>query len=180
MTKNLKAFIEIFDCDKKSELKKLCKSEQLFGSGFINLILAAESSAFPYRHEIHHREYVPEVLNLTDEDLKTIGTAKVGKMEKDVAKAFNKITQTFKQRTILIGHLFYTPCHTRWHLIYFDQRDTQKHGNHWKEGSHAHIINHLWPNWTAQSIWEQFTKGTDKLNASLHFKFSHRDYAEKP
>lgn len=44
-----------------------------------------------------------------------------------------------------------------WHLIYFSECDSDTSDNHWVEGNHIHLINHLWGS-NIKEIWENFPK----------------------
>jgi hypothetical protein len=157
------------------DLKRLCRSTTLYGGDFAGLVLAAGTPVFPYLHAIHAKEYVPEGLKPTGHDLKTMASAKVGRMSPDVAKAFGKIDQIFVQRRQLVGHMFYMPDHAIWHFFYFDQRDTSTRRNHWKAGSHIHLVNFLWPKRTAENVWHEFNSGNVQMKGSLHLRFIMRD-----
>ena len=92
-----------------------------------------------------------------------------------MAKAFGRVDQIFQKRRLLNGHLFFRPDHERWALFYFDQRDMSAADNHWEHGSHLHLVTHLWPNWTAQSVWREFRSGNPQISGALHVRFKYRD-----
>jgi hypothetical protein len=101
--------------------------------------------------------------------------AKKGRLEGKAKKAFGKIPQIFSTRRLLVGHMFYTTDHSNWHFIYFDQRDTDHRSPHWKHGSHLHMINHLWPQHTAVSLWKWFNSGNVQLSGAIHIRFLRQD-----
>ena len=169
--RNLKGFVDIFNCRKKRELERIARSTTLYGNDLFGLILSAGSPKFPYLHNIHAQEFVPADVAPTKRDLDIMSSAKVGRMTPDVAKAFGKIDQVFVQRRQLVGHMFYTPDLFTWHFFYFDQRDTDLDGTHWKHGSHIHMLNFLWPNRTAEGVWQEFKRGNPRMKDSLHIRF---------
>lgn len=100
-----------------------------------------------------------------------MGKAKVGTMPPDVAKAFGKITQIFKDRRLLNGHMFLCPQTGRWHFFYFDQRDTDVRDPHWEHGAHIHFVNWLWPGLTGQGVLETFASAKPKFKGALHLRY---------
>jgi hypothetical protein len=89
-----------------------------------------------------------------------------------------KINQIFKDRRLLVSHLFSNP--NRWHLFYFDQRDTQKdRQNHWKRGSHIHFVNDLWPGYDPQKLWDVFSRADASAGGKLHIPFKRTRYGER-
>ena len=95
----------------------------------------------------------------------------VGPLGWEAKRFVNKIAATFEERRLLSGHLFFTDDLSNWHLLYFDQRDRSGHKNHWGGGSHVHLINHLWPNWTAQTVWDAFCTGNPRMAGAYHLGF---------
>jgi hypothetical protein len=178
MGKNFEALTTILSAEKTSDLTNHCRTTTLYGTDLTNLVFAAEIGLIAFRHRIHHREFVPKDIQLRDTDLSTMAGAKPGPMDKVTAKAFGRVDQIFEKRRLLTGHLFFLPDLSNWTLFYFDQRDTSKHDNHWQHGSHVHVIRHLWPNWSAESVWKQFTSGSNpEMSGALHVRFDMRDYA---
>jgi hypothetical protein len=175
--KNLEGLVKILYIEKKSELVKHCRSTTLYGTDLVNLILSSEVGVFPFRHEIHHREFIPDDIQIRETDLATMSNAKVGTMDTQTAKAFGRVDQIFEKRRLLTGHLFFLPNLKRWSLFYFDQRDTSARRNHWEHGPHLHVVTHLWPSWTSKSVWREFTSGNPQISGALHVRFLSRDYA---
>jgi hypothetical protein len=164
-------FVEIFYIKEKKELVRHCKSITITMSIFTDFILASEYGLLPWIHKIHYRDYIPEHLVPTEEEHLALRDNGVGPLQGQAKKMFRKIHQTFEERRYLVGHIFYRPDLTDWHFFYFDQRDWAETKNHWKHGSHIHLVNHLWPNYDAEGLWERFTKGNVKLGDSLHIRF---------
>jgi hypothetical protein len=84
-------------------------------------------------------------------------------------KAANKIYATFEERRMLSGHLFWNE--RAWHFFYFDNHDQAKNRNHWAGGPHIHLLNHLWPNRSGDSVWEEFCSGNPTIKGALHIRF---------
>ena len=163
--------LTIFTIKKKSKLKQHCRSITILQNEFANFILACMAGKIPWLHRRHHRDFVPEHLNLTDDDLGALAASAVGVMKPRAQKTANKISALFEERRLLSGHIFFTPDQTKWHLFYFDQRDFAERDNHWEGGSHIHLINYLWPNLTASKVWNQFCEGNPQIRGALHIKF---------
>jgi hypothetical protein len=160
---------------KKSELKKHCRSIIVTQRALSNLILGCDMGQMPpWGHQRHHRDFVPEHLELTEADRLALVGNGVGEMKPPAQKAVNKIGEIFDKRRMLSGHIFFTPDLAYWHLFYFDQRDFVERNNHFKGGSHIHLINYLWPNLTAQGVWDQFCTGNPNMSGSLHVRFQRR------
>jgi hypothetical protein len=79
--------LRLLSIGRAAELKKFCKRAAVGKSEFSNLVIACEAGLLPWRHKISHRNFVPEHLNPTEEELSAIGTVAVGS---PVPKAFQK------------------------------------------------------------------------------------------
>lgn len=167
----------IFEIEKKRELIKHCKSATIYGSDFGTLIFACDARMTLWQHRIHHRHFQPSDLQPTRADLSALTQSGDGPLDKSATKALNKLRQLVEVRRYLVGHIFYTPDLERWHFFYFDQRDVSNRENHWKVGPHIHLINYLWPNRDAQSLWDYFISGNIQLSDSIHIRFI--DYADE-
>jgi len=160
--------LDLFVCNKKKDLKKLAQKAYVTADEFAGVILAAEAGTIPWLHRISHREFRPSHLELTDADLQALRDHSKGGDSKAAQKTMSKIGATFDERRLLVGHIFYLPDQSGWHFIYFDQRDYSSRANHWSGGSHFHLINHLWPRLTAQTVWTEFHQGNPVMRRSLH------------
>jgi hypothetical protein len=177
---NTDAILKLFTFDKKRELEKYCRDLIIHSRDFANFILACELGSFPFLHQIHYRDHVPDDVHLTDKDLAALAGNPVGPLEPGAQKTVRKIGQMFKVRRYLVGHIFYTPDLGEWHFFQFDQRDLEdERDNHWKEGAHIHFLNWLWPNYDAKTLWANFTSGKAKMNDSLHVRYLDTAQQEK-
>jgi hypothetical protein len=158
----------LFSIEKTAKLKKLCKQAEVGKKEFSQTIFACEMGLLPWRHELSRRDFVPPHLEPTPEEMAEIGKVAVGQ---PIPKALRKIVTQFDERRMLVGHLFYNDDLSRWHLLYFDQRDTDPHHNHWVAGSHIHVINWvIRPGQSADVAWQQFHLGNPNLSGSLHVR----------
>jgi hypothetical protein len=172
--------LAIFAFKKKSDLKRHCRSITILQADLASLIYASIAGQTPWSHRAHHREFRPEHLELGDGDLRALVTNGVGEMQPPARKAMNKISAIFDERRLLSGHIFFSPDQTEWHLFYFDQRDFAERDNHWRGGSHIHLINHLWSSRTARDAWSQFCTGNPQLSGALHVRFERIKRASHP
>lgn len=164
----------LFLLERKAELKTFCKKVEITKKEFSQTVLACEMGLLPWRHHISHRNFVPQHLEPTEEEWESVGPA-LASGDRAVPKALRKIMNQFDERRLLVGHIFYNHDLSRWHLLYFDQRDTSAHGNHWKVGAHVHLINWvLRTGQNANEAWQEFHDGNPKLRGALHIKCAFR------
>jgi hypothetical protein len=114
---------------------------------------------------------VPDHLQPTAEDKAEMMSAEMNVGDR-IPKSMLKLTRIFDQRRYLVGHIFYTPDHSNWHFIYFDQRDIAKRSNHWEAGSHIHVINWLTNSTGAQAVWGEFNSGNPQVRNSFHIRWA--------
>jgi len=174
---SLKPFLNLMECRKLKDVKKLAKSLILSKDGFYKLIMIAKMEQFDkfeYAHQSFHREHQPEHLALTAKDLKGIAENSVGEIQGDAIKAFSKINQMYKERKSVVGHMFYTPDFKYWHFFYFDLEDTASVNNHWThaDSPHIHYICDLNPQYTAESAWGKFINGSKSFGGNVHIRYS--------
>jgi hypothetical protein len=173
---SLADLVALLAIEKKQALKQHCRAVTIMQSDFADLILTAKTGQLPWMHRAHHRNYTPEHLALTDKDLSAIASNPVGRFKPDAQKAANKLFAMFDDRRLLSGHMFYNADLSDWHFFYFDQRDFDRRRNHWRAGPHIHFINKLWPNRTAQSVWNEFCSSpSPEMRGALHVRF-HRPH----
>ena len=173
-TDDIDSLLAIFTIDTLRDLKKHCRAATISESELANFIMWCQSAGAPFLHSAHHRHFVPEHLNLSDSDLAALAANGVGKLKPAAQKAANKVTATFDERRLLSGHLFWNA--ETWHFFYFDNHDRDEYKNHWVGGPHIHLINHLWPNQSAKTVWEQFCNGNPIMRGALHIRLSRIDY----
>ncbi len=99
---NTEALLKLFAFDKKRELEKYCRDLIIHSRDFANFILACEFGSFPFLHQIHYRDHVPDDVHLTDRDLAALSANPVGPLEPGAQKTVRKIGQMFKVRRYLV------------------------------------------------------------------------------
>jgi hypothetical protein len=124
--RDIKGFLTLFTFEKKRDLEKYCREFTIYSSDFVAFILACEGNRLPFLHRIHYRDFVPEHLNPTDNDLAALSANPVGPLQPDAQKTMRKVFQIFRDRRQLVGHIFYVPGTFEWHFFQFDQRATLK------------------------------------------------------
>jgi hypothetical protein len=169
---SLGSLLEIFSFEKKSDLVRHCKDLTISSDDFFKLVLACEMWGVPFLHAITHKDKVPPHLVPKDSEIEALQNTPAGSLlTGGAAKAISKLAQAFEDRRYLVGHIFFTPDKSKWHFFCFDQRDLNTKGNHWEQGSHVHFINWLWPNFTADTVWQNFTTDDDRPGSDLHLRF---------
>jgi len=150
--------VEFLSIKNKAELEKFSRKIEITSHDFAVLVWNAASIG--YQHAIQHHEFRPKHLEPTDADV-------VGLRNKNAQSFIRKISQIFKDRRVLVSHMFRNS--TRWHLFYFDQRDREEgRQNHWKRGAHIHFVNDLWPGYDPEKLWDIFSRADASVGGKLH------------
>jgi hypothetical protein len=169
---NIDGLVKIFRLTSKKELIQHCKSLVVYKYDLASIIIAAEQGKSDFMHKIYQRDFVPEHLNPSQNELDSLSKRIPGSpLTGDARKLFRKLSQTFEDRRFLVGHLFFDTDLSHWHFFYFDQRDSTARGNHWRHGAHLHFLNYLWPNRSVDSVWKEFTTGNPNMKDSIHIRF---------
>ena len=169
---SLDSLLEIFSFEKKADLVRHCKDLTISSEDFFKFVLACEMFGQPFLHQITSRDKVPPHLIPKDSEIEALQNTPAGAVVAgEAAKAVSKMSQFFIDRRYLVGHMFFTADKSRWHFFCFDQRDVSTTGNHWEKGSHVHFVNWLWPNFNADTVWQNFTIDDDRPGSDLHLRF---------
>lgn len=165
--------VKVFTITTRKELEKHCRTLVIEKEAFAGLVLGCATGEIPWLHRASRKYVVPEHLELNGRDIESLAEARVGQsIPKGAQKAFNKMEQTFKDRTVQVGHIFAAPNLSWWNLFYFSEKDTSMEDSHWVGGAHIHLINDLTrPRETAHSIWSKFEAGSN-LGSAIHIRFS--------
>ncbi len=160
---------KLLEIDKKAELVKYSKNLVIEKEQFAMLV--HNCHRIGYRHARKTKDFVPEHLHPNNEEVASLSSIKTGEtLSKDALKFVQKISQSFKQRRLLVAHVFYND--SQWHIFYFDQRDLEDfEKNHWKEGSHIHFVNYLWPDYNPSDLWVLFDKANASIGGKIHIRF---------
>jgi hypothetical protein len=169
---NLESLMKIFSFENRKDLERYCRGLTIRSDDFFALVLACERSGEPFAHEISHRDNVSPHLVPSDSEIEALKSTSAGRLlSGDAGKAARKMSQSFVERRYLVGHMFFTPGYSKWHFFCFDQRDLESSGNRWKEGSHVHFVNWLWPGQDAKSVWSNFVGENDRPARAIHLRF---------
>jgi hypothetical protein len=154
---------------KKSELQKFCRQLTISQHDFA--ILVWNSATIGYQHQLQNHEFQPDHLQPTQEEIAGLGRRSAdGKISDEGQRFFRKIRQLFKDRRILVSHIFFNSA--RWHVFYFDQRDlAEGNSQHWKEGTHVHFVNDLWPGYDPKDLWSLLKQADASIGGKLHIRF---------
>lgn len=171
-----RALAALFTFAKKVDLERYCRDVVIYGDDLVAIIYACEDGRLPFCHRIHYADIVPNHHLIPDDRLGAALAANgVGPFNPSTRKVVRKMFQFFKERRWLVGHMFYTPNFEEWHFIFFDQRDTEYiRRNHWREGSHFHFVNWLWPDLTLKSVWSDFVQLNKRPDKSVHVRYDDR------
>ncbi len=157
---------KMFGFTKKGEACKYAARVTISGTELFETIIGSQHVGCLYFRKEHI--WAPEHLSPSDDEINALGgddnTIETKRMQEGF---FRKVTQGFKERKLLIFHLF-TFGSDKWHIVYFNEKDSDvKNNNHWKHGPHIHFINHLWKI-DLEALWNSFPK----LPANgLHIKY---------
>jgi hypothetical protein len=171
-TRNLEPLLELFNQARKADVHRHCRNLKIYGSDFAGLVLTARVAGIePFEYICHFDDRIPAHLHPKPNEHVAIGRVKVGPLQGEARKFFRKVTQTFEERRLFAAHLFYTPNQRYWHLFYFDQRDTAKTRNHWRNGSHIHYANDLFHRQPLSEIWSRILGGETSFLKGTHIRF---------
>ena len=171
-SRNLVPLLDLFNYSKKSDVYRHCKDLKIYGSDLAGLFLTARVMDIgPYRYLAHFDDRRPEHLRPKPSELAAAGRAKVGPLEGEARKLFRKIDQTFEERRLFAAHLFYTPSHRYWHLLYFDQRDIAQRDNHWRHGPHIHYASDVFQSRPLREVWARVRNGEVSFLKAIHIRY---------
>ena len=174
MERDRSGLLDIFDITGKSKLIEHARTAVIKSDQFASLILACKAELIPFGHIAIFQHHHPEHLELTEKDLKALSENGVGKFKPPAQKAANKVFAMFSERRLFNGHLFWPKTHPgEWHLFYFDQRDVDVHRNHWRGGSHIHLLNWVThPRIDPNALLKELRGAArPKLTGSLHVAY---------
>lgn len=153
---------------KKSEAQSISKNLTIGENHLFRLI--NNCSQLGYTCRSRFPQFVPEHLEITDEDRKHIRLGTLRKFSR-------KVISLFESRKNIHVHLLQRK--REWHCFYFNYSDIDVNGeNHWVNGPHLHYVSHLWPKLDIERVWEAFDKRRTWFSGSLHIRFIPFDYSE--
>lgn len=133
--------IDLLSQTKKSDLEAKAKKMTLTLQDLDSLIINCENLGYTHKNITSYN--TPKHLQRKAEKPKSINDLAV-------------IRQLFKERKILINHIFSKA--EKWHIFSFDNRDQETLNNHWKN-THCHFCNYLWPGLDYNEIIHNLERG---------------------
>lgn len=162
------AIVKILFAKTKKDVEKICDETVMDAATLSEFIELCDSERLPWNYLYLSHDFYPKGASWTDKDYeksKIVGSA-------EAAKASAKLEQLFNERRLLVGHLFYFPDYSNWHLFYFDNRDLKSEANHFYGGQHIHLINYLsMPNLHPEAVVDVFKAEKPKLKGAFHIRF---------
>jgi hypothetical protein len=165
--------LELFNIADKKSAKKHCRDLVITSKDLYHIIIAGRTGILePYRYACHFANIVPPHLPPSAKDHEALQTNGVGPLSPRAAKAMSKVMQIFKERRVFAAHLFFTPSHDFWHLLYFDQRDTDTSDNHWTVGgSHIHYSRESFCREPLPVMWRAVCEQPPRPPSSTHVRY---------
>lgn len=171
---SLEHLVSLLNTTGKQEARRYAKDLTIASEALVGIILAAQVDGLgPYAYASYDREISADTLNPTKEELIALGRMGVGKATGLALKAIRKINQQFKERSLLVAHIFYSRSHRHWHMFYFDQRDYTARRNHWKHGSHIHYSQDTFTREHLSDVWAKIQASKPQFPPSLHIRFDY-------
>jgi len=171
--------IELFNIADKKLAEKYCRDLVITSKDLYHIILTGRAGKLePYRYACHFNDIVPSHLPPNARDREALQANDVGPLSPQAAKAVRKVMQIFKERRMFAAHLFFTPSYDYWHLLYFDQRDTNSKDNHWSVGgSHIHYSRESFCRDPLPVMWQAICEKPPKPPSSTHVRYEdlHQD-----
>lgn len=171
----LDRLLRLFECTGKREVERYCRDLTITSEAFAGLVLAGNAGlVLPYLYENHFVEIRPPSLEPTPDQLQALASTKTGQRATGAAlTALRKFDQTFRDRRMLAVHLFYTRGGRFWHMFYFDQRDYQAAGNHWKQGPHMHYSQDSFTRESLAAVMTSAKSAKPELPPCIHVRYDY-------
>ncbi len=165
--------IELFNINDKKSAKKYCRNIVITSQDLYSIILAGRDGILaPYQYACHFSDIVPSHLSPTVRDRAALQANDVGFHSSRTAKVISKIMQIPVERRMFAAHLFYPPSKDYWHLLYFDQRDTDSNDNHWSVGgSHIHYSRETFCRAPLLAMWQAICEQPPRPPSSTHVRY---------
>ena len=177
---SLERLVPLLNTSGKREATRYAKDLTVTSEALVGIILAAQVGGLgPYAYASYDTEISTEALHPTHEELTALGRASVGKATGLALKAIRKIDQQFKERSLLVVHIFYSRSHRYWHMFYFDQRDYGARQNHWKHGPHIHYSQNTFTRELLSDVWAEVKAPQPQFPPSIHIRFDYHHSRRK-
>lgn len=169
----LQGLIDLFNTVEKSEAQKLCREIVVTSGDVYTFVFAGFTKRLgAYECRIHNIDHIPDGLRLTTKDHATIAANRTGQAPRfAINKLASKLKAVFAERRNFKAHLFSLSDQSRWHLIYFDQRDQAATSNHWKVGGpHIHYVRETHTNRSMDDVWNAVCETPPKPPSGEHIR----------
>ncbi len=175
-TPDFPKLLEVFNIETKRELERHCSRLIVHQTDLVALILGAQHGALhPYRYANHFDRRLPKHLLPNKDEQAALANNGIGSYKTKAASKFaSKLFQLPKEQRALAAHLFYTSNYNYWYLFYFDNRDTSVQSNHWKHGSHIHLVCSLWSQLQLPDVWKNAKEGSFVFPNKIHLRYKRR------
>jgi hypothetical protein len=169
----------LFNSKSLADVRRISRAAIISSADLGDVLLFAQATGGvpPYAYAVHFREISSPHLRLTKDEQRALASNGLGPLRGLAVKAANKISQTFEERRLLAAHLFYVPTHERWHLFYFDTRDTDDRKSHWKHGPHIHYSSNFFIAEKLESVWSRVRAEEPIFPRSVHVRFDSHHHA---
>jgi hypothetical protein len=172
-TSAIPELIELLNAPDRATAEAICRSLVISDDDLVQFLLAARVGLLePYRYATHFTDYIASDASIESIELTPIASSEVGPMSRPAVKAFRRIEHAFNVRRLFAAHLLYTPGHTRWHLFYFDQRDSQVDSNHWKAGgAHIHYSRESYSRSSLREVWGKVCAPSPEVPGHTYIRY---------
>ena len=171
---SLERLVPLLNTSGRKEASRYARDLTVTSEALVAIILAAQVGGLgPYAYTSYDREISPDTLNPTKEELNALGRTGVGQVTGLALKAIRKLDQQFKERSLLVIHLFYSRSHRHWHMFYFNQRDYTPRRNHWKHGPHIHYSQDAFTREPLSEVWARIRASKPLFPPKVHIRFDY-------
>jgi hypothetical protein len=167
--------VEILCSADKKELTAKCKRIEIQKTDFTDFILLCKSGLCHLEHRMEFFDFVPEDVQTREEDWDVLNAPPSELNLMESKKSLRRLFKMHGMRKYIVGHLFIESDKTHnpeWHFIFFEINELKDRNNHWSEGAHVHLVNHLFPSINVQDVWSDFIKNKKTPSSKLHIRFN--------
>ncbi len=172
----LTKLLHILAARTKSSLKKHCDEAIVFEDDLAGLIEAGLAGHLePFCYARHFSDWTPPDTSPSPKQMAALLAHREGTFPPEAQSAIRRLTNMAESRRLYSAHLFYLPSGERWRLIYFNQRDRSRFGNHWKLGEHIHISSEHFTRSDLDSVWSAACASRPTPPKGLHVRYVRAD-----
>jgi len=172
----LTKLLHILAAKTKSSLKKHCAEAIISENDLAELIMAGLAGHLdPFCYARHFSDWMPPDAPPSQKQMAALLAHREGTFPPEAQSAIHRLTNMAKSRRLYAAHLFYLPSGERWRLIYFNQRDRSRFGNHWEHGEHIHITSEHFTQLDLDSVWSAACASKPNPPKGLHVRYTRTD-----